>query len=291
MPVNLAQQRPHLAVRLTGVLVASLLIWLAMAWLTGNVFNAWPPNASHTASAMFVFATAVPMVLAARRFLDRRSRAGLGLTGLREGWRPFIVGAVAWLLPGIAGLVVVSLGWVQITLVGSLTELAITVAMLVVLVSAFEAFPEELIMRGYIQRNLTAAMPPWLAVVVQTFLFTGFGSVLWMVTAGWEAAAEQAVVFLGMGIVLGCIRVMTGNLWACIGYHVAFQTAAQLLLGDRHAVIVMDGPGSLELVPFAAAFAIGPAIVALLSPSDVNWRRREPDEVPARTDANRGSLA
>jgi uncharacterized protein len=89
--------------------------------------------------------------------------------------------------------------------------LAITVAMLVVLVSAFEAFPEALIMRGYIQRNLTAAMPPWLADVVHTLLFVVFGSVLWTVTTGWEAAAEQAVVFLGMGIVLGCIRVGPGS--------------------------------------------------------------------------------
>jgi uncharacterized protein len=291
MPVNLAHGRPHLAVRLSAVLVASLLIWLAMAWLADNVFNAWPANATHAASATFVFASVVPMVIASRRYIDRRPWAGLGLTGLREGWRPFVVGAVAWLVPGIAGLVLVSLGRVQITLAGSLPAVAATVSMLIVLVTAFEAFPEELIMRGHIQRNLTAAMPPWLAVVVQTLLFVVFGSVLWTVTAGWEAAAEQAVMFLGMGIVLGCIRVMTGNLWACIGYHVAFQTTAQLLLIDRHSVIVMDGPGSLELVPFAAAFAIGPAIVALMSPNEVNWRHREPDEVPAHADANQGPLA
>ncbi|QBI18815.1 CPBP family intramembrane metalloprotease [Egibacter rhizosphaerae] len=276
-------RRPNVVVRLAAVITASLLIWLAMGWLADTAFAAWPPNIAHTANAVVVLVLAVPMVIAARRYLDRRPWAGLRVTGPGEGWRPLVVGAVSWLVPGVAGIVLaVSRGWVQISVTGPVTTLVGTVGLLVVLVLVFEAFPEEVIMRGYVYRNLAAAMPPWSAVAVQTLLFTLFGTVLWTVTAGWTAAAEQAGMFVGMGAVLGCIRVMTGNVWACIGYHLVFQVAAQLLLGDRHSIVTVDGAQTLTLVAFATAFAIGPIITALLSPNDANWSRPEPDGTPTR---------
>lgn len=275
-------RRPGLPLRLGAVLAGTLLVWLAMGWLSTNVFDALPDPGTHIANAVFVSMLAVPMVIAARRYLDQRSWSGLRLTGLRAGWWPLLVGAVAWLAPAAAGTTVaVAAGWVQVTVRATATELILAVLLLLVLVFVFEALPEELVFRGYVYRNLNAVMAAWQAVAGQAILFMLFGTALWVTTEGWGVVAERAPLFLVMAVVIGVIRVLTGNLWACIGYHLAFQVVAQLLLGSRYADIQIQREETFTLVAFGAAFALGPMVVGLLPArgdrSPTPWRAREPD--------------
>lgn len=278
-PPSEAAARPRLALpwRLAVVLAATLLIWPGVAWLSTHVYAGLPQLARHAANALVVSVLAVPLVVAARRHLDRRPWSGLRLTGVRDGWWPLVAGALTWLVPALAGIALcVALGWVHIT-VADPAQVLRAVALLTVLVFVFEALPEELVFRGYVQRNLTTAMAPWLAVLVQALLFTVFGAVLWAVSSGWETVPGRAGLFLGMGVVLGCLRVITRNLWGCVGYHLAFQVTTQLLLTGHYAEIDVRGAETLTLVSFGGALLLSTTVASLLVRSPQNWEVREPD--------------
>ncbi|OLT29724.1 CAAX protease [Nocardiopsis sp. CNR-923] len=277
--VSARPERPHLFVRIAVVVVAAQLIWQLMGWLDGALFPGEElTTANHVVNALVVFVLAVPMVWAARRFLDRRPWGGLGLTGVREGWRPFLVGAAAWGLPGAAAIAVcLVLGWSSMGAAAPWAELVPRIALLAVLVLVFEAVPEELIFRGYLFRNLNAAMPAWLAVLAQAALFALFGSTLWVLSQGWGVLVERLPLFLVMGIVLGCVRVVTGNVWACVGFHLVFQTVAQTLLNSDYMQV--QGVDAVTATAFLAPFVFGVPTAMLLTPSAGRWRRREPDPI------------
>ncbi|MEK8105167.1 CPBP family intramembrane glutamic endopeptidase [Micromonospora sp. M12] len=105
-----------------------------------------------------------------------------------------------------------------------------------------EALPEELIFRGYLQRNLVTRLPVWQALVGQAVLFTLFG-----VLVGAARSFDRIALFLVFALLLGAFRVATGDIWAGIGLHVAFQTVAQLF-GDVGAVFDVVGADVLGVV-------------------------------------------
>lgn len=258
-------------------MAGTLLVWQVMDWVNDQLPEGPQAGLQHWANALTVFALAVPMVWLARRYLDRRPWGGLLLTGPRRGWAPFLVGAVSWLIPGVLGLVVLlALGRVGIVPNQPPEQTAVTMAALVVLVLLFEAVPEELIFRGYLFRNLNTAMPGWLAVFAQAVLFTAFGLALWIPEGGWAVLPERLPLFLGMGVVLGCIRLITGNVWACVGFHTAFQVAAQTLLNGE-LFTVESGQGLLMLAVFLSPFVFGVAVTSFLTRDEGSWSGRVPD--------------
>ncbi|MEV2274471.1 CPBP family intramembrane glutamic endopeptidase [Nocardiopsis sp. NPDC049922] len=277
--MSVRPERPHLLVRIAVVVAAAQLIWQVMAWLDDILFPGEElTTVNHVVNASVVFVLAVPMVWAARRYLDRRPWGGLGLTGAREGWRPFLVGAAAWGLPGGAAIAMcLAMGWSSIGAAVPWTDLVPGVALLAVLVLVFEAVPEELIFRGYLFRNLNTAMPAWLAVLAQAGLFALFGTTLWVLSEGWGVLAGRLPLFLVMGIVLGCVRVVTGNVWACVGFHLVFQTVAQTLLSSGDVEI--QGVDALTATAFLAPFVFGVPTAMLLALRTGRWRRREPDPI------------
>ena len=275
------RSRPGLVTRVAVVMIATYAIWQVMWWVSVTLFDPDKMTvASRFVNALVVSVLVVPFVITARRYLDRRPWSGLRLTGFGEGWKPFLVGAVSWLMPAAVGLAVaLALGWVEITLLVPATETVAFVVMLVVAVFLFEALPEELIFRGYLYRNLAAAMAPWLAVTTQALLFTIFGTLLWVMAEGWSVLLEQASIFGVMAVVIGCVRVITDNLWSCVGLHLAFQVVAQFLLGTEGDLVTVEGVDVLTLVSFAAAFAFAAVVASRLTPGEANWRTPEPDPV------------
>ncbi|KIH96800.1 CAAX protease [Streptomonospora alba] len=271
------ERRPHLLLRVALVMAATLLVWQVMDRI-GALFPESPQaGPQHWANALTVFVLAVPMVWLARRYLDRRPWSGLGLTGPGPGWRPFLAGAASWLIPGLLGLTLaVAMGWVELVANRPPAVIAGTMAALVILVLLFEALPEELIFRGYLQRNLNTAMPGGLAVLAQAALFTAFGLALWIPEAGWAVIPERLPMFLGMGVVLGCIRLMTQNVWACVGFHLAFQVVAQALLNGNLFTIQGDRE-LLMLTAFLSPFVFGVPVTAVLTRGEGSWSGRVPD--------------
>ncbi|WP_051297623.1 CPBP family intramembrane glutamic endopeptidase [Brevibacterium album] len=270
-----APPRAPLALRLAVVFTGALAVWFLVRWLFDLVFDAELTLAARFFNAVLTTALAVALVVLARRHLDRRPWAGLGLQGPRAALRPFLVGAAAFLLPSALGLTLAVLtGWVTLDPQVSFAQILGWAGLLIVLVLLYEALPEELIFRGHLLRNLMTGMAPWLAAVVQGMLFAAFGSVLWVASEGWGVLAERGVMFLGVGIVLGLLRIMTGSVWTCVGFHVAFQTVAQNLLSERFSV---DNETGLLLSSVVVAFVFATTITGWFHRGQVDWSRPRPE--------------
>lgn len=209
---------------------------------------------------------------------DRRTETGshaYGGSATGTGWRPFLAGVAAYLVPFPIGLaVVLALGWATLRVPASAGAVIGSVAGLLLLVLLYEALPEELIFRGYLYRNLVSVLPAWLAVGAQAVLFSLFGLAL-------GADGGRAVVFLAFGFVLGLIRLVTGSLWAPIGFHLVFQTCAQLAGPDRDLVTVTNRD-TLEAVGLGAVpITLGALAIRWLCRNPaVDRTAREPDPAP-----------
>jgi membrane protease YdiL (CAAX protease family) len=230
----------------------------------------------HVTRAIASFALYVPLVVGARRFLDRRPLSGLGLDPLRTAWRPLLVGMAAWSVPAAIGIaLVIGLGWSQVTLQGSFGALAAVVGLRFVLVLLFEEVPEELLFRGYLYHNLAIVVPRWVAVVGQAVLF-----VLWGWIAGAAATVDRILLFLVFSLILGVIRVRTGTVWATIGFHLAFQTVAQVT-GPVETVFGISDIVTLQAVAFGLVpFALGVLTIERRYRTPPAWRDRETEPHP-----------
>lgn len=248
---GLGVSRPALPWRVAIVFGATVLAW-------AYVFH-WAPlsreydRPTHAARAVLTTAITVPLVVLARRLMDRRPWAGLGLPWSDTARRHLLLGVACWTLPAAVGFAMcLGLGWARVSLRTSVAEAFAIAALLLVLVFLYEALPEELVFRGYLQRNLVTALPPWLSVLGQALLFVLAGFAL-----GTARSPGRLVIFLAFGLLLGAFRVATGDIWAGIGFHMAFQAAAQLLVGEGAVFEVEDGRAALELVGLGLPFAFG----------------------------------
>lgn len=196
-----------------------MLIWYSLSALN-ELLPLEPGGAgdlAHWTNALVVVVLALPMVWAARRFVDRRPWSGLRLTGPAQAWRPLLVGTLSWLLSASVG---------------------------------------------------------------RAALFTLWGTGLWVVGSGREVLAERLPLFLGMGLVLGCIRVVTGNVWACVGFHLAFQVAAQALMGWE--LFVVEDLDTVMGTVFLLPFVLGVTVAMMLLRDTGSWSGRVPDPVDER---------
>ncbi|GAB3936879.1 type II CAAX endopeptidase family protein [Micromonospora vulcania] len=250
---------------------AAVLVWLFLyhGALLGRDYD----RPTHVARAILTTALVVPLVVVARRLLDRRPWAGLGLPSLRAGWRHLLLGMACWLVPAAIGFALcLGTRWVEISPRTSVGDALRVAALLVVLVFLYEALPEELLFRGYLQRNLATRLPAWQAVVGQALLFTLFGFLV-----GAATSLDRILLFFVFALVLGGFRAATGDIWAGIGFHLAFQTVAQLF-GDIGAVFDVVGAGVLAIVALGALpFSLGWIVLARLYRDHLDWQARDPD--------------
>lgn len=266
-------RRPKLFWRLAIVFLAVALIWPLLQYVANILFGPDYSRPGHILRAVLASALTLPTIVLARRVLDQRPWGGLALGSLHTGWRPLLLGMFCWLVPaGVGVAICVGLGWTEITLNAPLGETLLLGAGLLLLVFLFEALPEELVFRGYIYRNLAAALPRWLAVLAQAGLF-----MLWGIINGGENSAERSIMFFCVAVVLGIFRVVTGSVWASIGFHLAFQTVAQLF-GSIGGVFTIGALPTLQLF----AFGIFPAALSVLLLGALvrgrpSWAEREPE--------------
>ena len=164
------------------------------------------------------------------------------------------------------------IGVTTITLVEPLGDTLLFMAGLALLVFFYEALPEELIFRGYFYTNLATRMPLWLAVVGQAVLFT-----LWGLLNGGENSLDRSLLFFTFAIIVGIFRVITGSIWVGIGFHLVFQTFAQLF-GSVGSQFTTSSPAILTIVAFGILpFAFSITILRWFYPQRPNWRDSEPD--------------
>jgi uncharacterized protein len=259
--------------RISIVFIAITLVWLCIRIFVDTQLGEAYSRSSHITRAVLTSIVIIPIIVAARRFLDRRPWSGLKLTSLSTGWRPLLIGMMCWLLPASAGLVVcITLRWTEITLQEPISNIFVLGAGLFILVFIYEALPEELIFRGYVYRNLVTQMPRWLAVLAQAILF-----VLWGLLNGGSNSLERSALFFVGAIIIGMFRVITDSVWASVGFHLAFQTISQLF-GTIGGQFTISEPQILSLFAFGALpFAISLSILKMFYKTVPRWHEREPE--------------
>ncbi|MGC4815758.1 lysostaphin resistance A-like protein [Micromonospora sp. DT228] len=266
-----ASRRVALPGRILVVYAGAVLVWLALGALLDRDYD----RPTHAIGAVLTTALVVPLVVVARRWLDRRPWAGLGLPSPRVGWRRLLLGMACWLVPAAVGFALcLGLDWVEISVRTSVGDALRVAALLVVLVGLKEALPEELVFRGYLQHNLATRLSAGQAVIGQAVLFTLFGFLV-----GAARSVDRLALFFVFALLLGAFRAATGDIWASIGFHVAFQTVAQLF-GDVGAVFDVTGSGVLGVVAMGAIpFSVGWLVVRHHYRERLDWRAVVPDPV------------
>ncbi|PJJ70831.1 hypothetical protein CLV46_0360 [Diaminobutyricimonas aerilata] len=191
---------------------------------------------------------------------DRRPLSDAGMSGT-VGWlRGVGGGALAWIVPAAVAVAVIG---VPAGAPLPPAEAWGTVPLVLAAVLLSEALPEEVAFRGYAQGILEPRVGRWGAILAQAAAFTATGVGVRLATG--PVTTTDAVVFAGMGIGLGYLRAVTGNIAVAVGFHAAFQTGAQLVLAhgllgatvDHRLAMLALGP-----IPFAVGIA---ALVTLHS--------------------------
>lgn len=270
-------RRPiHPYFRVAVVWLALLVIWLCLGQLRAAFWGEGYSLPGHVMSALLATLLTVPLLIAARRWLDGGTLVGLGLALSPAAIKPFIVGALAFLIPSALGFaLVIGLGWVAIAPTAPVAEILAFVPLLIVLVFLFEALPEELAFRGYVYSALAEKHTRIVAVLVQAVLFALWGAALWMIAVG-GIPLDRLVLFFAIGVVLGMVRVTTGSVWAAIGLHTAFQTVAQLVLHLERGHFTIDNSRWVELLALGIIpFSFAVLLVSLVYRRPVVWRGRE----------------
>ncbi|WP_225727511.1 MULTISPECIES: CPBP family intramembrane glutamic endopeptidase [unclassified Nocardia] len=228
--------------------------WLVLTRGVSAVFGAEYTHGLHILRALGATLVTVPLIYAARRWLDRRPWSGLEWTSFARGWRQFLFGAACWAVPaGVTAAVLLGLGWADIDPRTSLPRTLLALAGLVVLVLLFEAIPEELIFRGYFFANLRERYSVAVTVVSQAALFTAWG-----VLHGSATTIDRIALFFVFALVLGGLRAKTGSLWTSIGFHAAFQVTSQFLVTNHWNNIALHDP---DLAIGGLAFVVAPFLV------------------------------
>lgn len=266
---------PSPVLRICIVWMALMAVFVGKSQLATLLFGPEYDLGRHIFMAILTSVLVVPMIVLARRYLDREPFAGLGLAIDVSALKPLLVGALSWFAPFLVGLgVCLALGLVDIRAVASWGDILAFIPLLIVLVFLLEALPEELAFRGYLQTNLGQLLEPWLAVTIQAALFGSWGVALWLIAAGGIDVVHTSMFYI-MAAVLGMVRIITGSVWTCIGIHLAFQSVAQLLMNVERGHFAIEGVFWLQIIALGMVpFSLIIPIVERFYRDKVAWGAR-----------------
>jgi uncharacterized protein len=206
-------------------------------------------------------------VLATWMFWDRRPLRGIGVHAPANAVALLLLGAsIPFLLLALPVLVGAKLGWMEWSIPDRNDRLVRFIAGAAIVLLA-EAIPEEFAFRGYIYGTLATVMPRWTASIITLTAFVGLPLPIYVVyfvlfgqaaTFGGHVGItwEYMIVLIPFGIALQYLRVLTGSVWACIGFHAAFLHLARTVNQSDSAIIQLTpissmGSGVLVLASIA----------------------------------------
>ncbi|MBX3013949.1 MAG: CPBP family intramembrane metalloprotease [Caldilineaceae bacterium] len=220
-----------------GVLLAAIGLWRLGVLITA--FSPWPVAGTRLLFG-FLLSLCVSMFvwLALRWHHGRLSRQHrqpyqFSLTAIGMGLLCFSLPAL------IAYVVAARLGFVTLTLAVPWVDFLQAVVTVTVLVLFSEAIPEELLFRGYLYDQLARTGRLWGTLIGQALLFLVFAFAV-----GAVADPLDGSFLFTFALVLGLFRRVYNNVWAPIGFHLALQSAQQLL-GTQWGVWQVTGDALL----------------------------------------------
>lgn len=235
----------------------------------------------------------VPGVWWLRRHLDRRPFAGLAMLGLTRSLKGFGLGSGLILVPtAITLLCTAILGWATLS-INPAPAAVMTLSVGILTAFFFEALPEELLFRGYIFRNLNTAMPKWIAGLTTIGLFVllpVFGVLLQRHLFTMEVQVGNAdhvtggymATLLMFGALLQYLRVLTGTVWAGIGFHLFFLMSNRIVGNRASSFILMSDvttQGPMQAVLIGSTLLVFGALLLYprLAGRSLGWGQVDPE--------------
>lgn len=174
-----------------------------------------------------------------RKRLDRGRPVSIGIGGFQQAVLKFLLGFGLLLVPLIISLfITVMFGWAQITLnwQGAQIDMILLGMFLVFLT---DAFPEELIFRGYIFSNLLEKFVKWKSALISLVLFVFFPVILLPIKSLLGPDITTGIVdSISLGYIVYMIffgafaiylRVLTKSIWPGVGFHLMFVYMNQIM--------------------------------------------------------------
>ena len=251
-----------------GFLVRALLpmtiLGAALLGLTEIVAGSSPTEPAtllvRIAGGALLSIAAIAMVVVSARRATSPANLDYGVGRLRDVWRAFTMGVILWLLPATVTFVTLAGLGAPLTFTASPAKTLAVVMLVFAAVLLSEAIPEELVFRSHLMGVLSERLHGWWVILVQATVFTAFALML----RGWTGTADL-MLFIGMGVGLGYLRVISGSVWTTVGFHAAFQGGSQLVL--THNVIAFEGSAMAAMIALGAVpFAAGAILASLLAP-------------------------
>ncbi len=173
--------------------------------------------------------TVTVSVLLARRFLDKRSFASLGLRLGRRAWLDIVAGIViTFLMMGAIFLVEGAAGWLRLSgFAWGVQPARVVITNLLIWLAVFVivAWNEELMSRGYHLQTIASGMGLFWGLLISSAIF----GVLHL--ANPNATWLSAVGILFAGLMLGYAYLRTRQLWLPIGLHLGWNFFEGVVFG------------------------------------------------------------
>ena len=226
----------------------TVIVGLTLAGLAGQGVERWfddpPALAVQTVQALVMSLIVIPLICLLRLRADRRALSGIGFGRPASAAGFFLLGfGIVFSVVLIPVLVLALTDWATVS-VNITASLLWTMLAWLLVALLFEAFPEEIAIRGYLYRNLNAVLARWLAALasIGLFLIIPIGVALLGYLPGIPFAAfagsgslsiDYLLTIALFGAVLIYLRVITGSVWTCVGFHLGFlQLGRGTWVGD-----------------------------------------------------------
>ncbi len=209
------------------VLVIGVVLLVNIGWRAVGLPGQRDSTPWHFMLLAILIAGGVTLVLLLLlRIFEQRGPDAIGLPFAREAVLPTLIGTALGAVP-ILLIVAAAMvgGWGKVSL-GSLSFGMLPAVLLPMLIAGFLlAAWEELVLRGYLLRQLSIGLNPAAAVVITGLLFG-------LLHSGNPGANWQGLVYTAIGgMLMGWLMVRSGSLWLLIGYHFGWNATAYQLFG------------------------------------------------------------
>ena len=257
--------------RIVITLAVYIGVWRFIAYLN-LAFNAPYSPLNH-----FILATLTSILtIVTMQFIlkfDRLKWRFLIHIAMKKNLLSFLLGLAIFIFPASIGLMIsITLGTVEIHFMSNIIELLKSFLLLFTTVFLIEAFPEEIIFRGYFYRLLNRRFTHGVTIILQAILFTIFAYFI-----GALYSVDQVMFIPGFAIILGLFRAISGSVWTSIGFHVALMSVTQIL-SPIHGHFDVEGMMNLQFFAFILLPSVFGATILPLLFTSFSWSKVHPDQ-------------
>ena len=219
---RLAIQTILMLVVLAGLGIPVVLLTFLLHWNTGgDLFSILDILVE-----LIAFSSSIYL---ARRFLDRRSFASLGLKLDHRVFPDLLAGiAITFIMMGLIYLAMSRLGWIHFEgFAWQFDHLPVVLGqtLLYLLIFIITGWQEELLSRGYHLQTLSSGINLFWGVLISSAIFGALH--LGNPNATWISAV--GIFFAGLFLALGYL--CTGQLWLSIGLHIGWNFFEGVVFG------------------------------------------------------------